>query len=241
MHFHRRAEDRGYADFGWLQSQHSFSFGSYQDPRFMGFSALRVINQDIVAAGKGFPKHGHDNMEIISYVLRGAIHHKDSMGHESTLRAGEVQVMSAGTGVTHSEYNVTQDELEFLQIWIFPNRKDVQPRYQQKALNSPQQWELIANETGDDHVLSIQQDALLYRGRYSGGEKIITPASTKSQRAYWLQIISGQCEYQENGEVILLKAGDGLGIWQNSDIQLHCHVDAEFLWFDLAEEAKIVG
>ena len=172
----RKSEERGHADHGWLNSYHSFSFANYYDPQHMGFKTLRVINEDRVQANQGFGTHSHRDMEIISYVLEGALEHKDSMGTSSIILPGEVQVMSAGTGVTHSEYNHSKtDSVHFLQIWITPNQKGLEPRYEQKMYSAEEKHgnlRLIASQDGRDGSVTIHQDANLYASLLDAGQQV---------------------------------------------------------------------
>src|SRR5271154_4478938 len=166
MHITRKGADRGLADFGWLQSRHTFSFGEFHDPKHMGFGPLRVINEDRVAAGAGFGKHPHRDMEILSWVLSGTLEHKDSLGTGAKIRPGEMQRMSAGTGVTHSEFNASKSEIvHFLQIWILPNRKGIAPGYEQRSFEPSQltnQWCLVASGAPHEGVVHVHQDLNLY-------------------------------------------------------------------------------
>lgn len=223
----RNSEDRGHAGFGWLDTWHTFSFSSYQDPRHMGVSALRVINQDIINARTGFPAHSHDNMEILTYVLRGAVSHRDSMGNEARVPAGEFQLMSAGTGVTHSEYNLDSEPLELLQIWLFPNVENADPRYQQKRFaDDVSGLQLVVSPDGADDSLEIRQDARIYRGQVKSGQDV---AHTLSGRAGYVQVIRG--EITVNGTI--LQDGDGAEIGQETRLEFSAHKDSEFLFFDL--------
>ena len=228
----RRSEDRGVGQHGgWLTSRHSFSFANYYDPQFMGFSVLRVINDDIVAPGAGFPTHGHRDMEIISVVLQGSIEHKDSMGHVSRLRAGEVQRMSAGTGITHSEYNPSADEpLRFLQIWIEPQRQGLTPSYEQRAIakQTQEKLTLLASPTGeDDDAMRLHQDARLYFGRLQSDESLTQRLD--STRKYYLHVIKGDLNVNQQA----VSAGDALAIADESELKLDSTANSEFLWFDL--------
>ncbi|WP_334078642.1 pirin family protein [Microbulbifer sp. M83] len=228
MDYLRRADERGQANFGWLDSRHSFSFGSYFDPRHMGFSVLRVINDDRVRGGRGFGAHGHRDMEIISYVLEGAIEHRDSLGNSFLLPAGEVQRMSAGTGIQHSEFNASPTEsLRFLQIWIEPAVTGIEPGYEQA--NIPQQGPLTALVTPDgrDGSLHIHQDASLYRLRLEPGETV--PLAT-GERCGYLHVIGGSAGAGD----IELRAGDGLGMNIGRERQVSAGESGiEALWFDL--------
>jgi len=228
----RRADERGRADHGWLLSFHTFSFADYYDPDHMGFRALRVINEDRVQAGQGFGAHSHRDMEIISYVLEGALQHKDSMGTSSTIRPGEVQRMSAGTGVTHSEFNASPSELvHFLQIWILPARPGGKPGYEQKAFPESERrgrWRLVASPDGRDGSVTINQDVALYTSLSRAGEKLkyeLAPG-----RHAWLHVARGQVELA--GEK--LTAGDAAAISDAGSVELTGRDDAEVLLFDLA-------
>ena len=200
----RHANDRGTANFGWLDSKHTFSFGHYYDPKHMGFSALRVINDDLVKPGAGFDTHGHRDMEIISYVLEGVIEHKDSEGNVQTLPAGEFQLMSAGNGIYHSEYNGSQSEdLKFLQIWIQPNTVGNKPGYQQKDFGNNAGLTAIATPDGRNGTLHIKQDATLHQLILEPGQRIELPI-IKGRNVYVHQV-TGQLSVDE----VLLDAGDG--------------------------------
>lgn len=229
----RKAEERGVSQLNWLNSQHSFSFGSYRDPRHMGFSDLRVINDDRVIAGAGFGTHGHRDMEIISYVLAGELAHRDSMGTGSVIRPGDVQRMSAGTGVTHSEMNASEtDPVHFLQIWIIPDTQGLAPGYEQKhfALSDRQdQWRLVGSRDGQAGSVTIHQDVSLYTATLSADTKLTYELS--ADRKAWLQVALG--EVVLNGEP--LSAGDGTAITDLSSLELLAVSDkAEVLLFDLA-------
>lgn len=209
----RKAHERGRANFGWLDSRHTFSFGSYYDPQHMGFSELRVINDDIVQPGEGFDTHGHRDMEIISYVLEGSIAHKDSEGNVKILPAGEFQLMSAGSGIYHSEYNASDTSpLRFLQIWIQPSETGGQPGYQQKAFGREPGITPIATPDGQDGTLKIKQDASLSQIILLPGESVpITP-----QRNVFIHQVDGQLSVNDT----ILAPGDGAMITQESDILL---------------------
>ncbi len=227
----RRASERGYADHGWLKSFHSFSFADYHDPAHMGFGPLRVINEDRVAAGMGFGTHGHRDMEIISYVLEGALAHKDSMGNGSAIRPGDVQRMSAGTGVTHSEFNHSQDGVtHFLQIWIQPSATGIKPSYEEKhfdAASKRGQLRLIASPDGRDGSVLIHQDASLFAGLLDGEERA-THALARGRLGY-VHVARGRVTV--NG--IALEAGDAMKLVGPSDIDMGKGQDAEVLVFDL--------
>lgn len=222
----RKSEDRGHAHHGWLDSWHSFSFASYQDPRHMGLSALRVINQDIIKPATGFPQHPHDNMEILTYVLRGAVSHRDSMGSEARVSAGEFQLMSAGTGITHSEYNMGAKDLELLQIWLFPNVRDASPRYQQKRFDDSDGLQLVVSPDGADGSLEIRQDARIHRGRLSGAASLEHDMLGSNA---WVQVISGELRLNDH----ILQAGDGAAATHEPRLAITAHTDTEFLLFDL--------
>lgn len=223
----RRSEERGHAHLGWLDTRHTFSFSSYQDPRFMGVSALRVINQDIVAPGTGFPAHRHDNMEILTYVLRGAVTHRDSMGNEVRVSAGECQLMSAGTGVTHSEYNREREELELLQVWIYPNTHNTEPSYQQKRFPDTETLQLLASPDGAHDSLRIRQKARVWRGRLGEGQEA---RHTMAGKTGWLQQIRGSLALDD---ATTLHDGDGAEIRELPEVALQARSESEFLLFDL--------
>lgn len=229
MAYLRRTEERGSADFGWLQSRHSFSFGRYYDPNHMGFSDLRVINQDVVSPGAGFGTHPHENMEILTYVLDGALKHVDSMGNERVLSAGEFQRMTAGTGVTHSEMNASQSEpVHFLQIWVEPNEKGLTPGYEELSLGAlPSGLTLIAAQDAGEGRLRIHQDTRIYAGKMDTGQTAALDVETG--RRIWLQGITGAVRV--NGQ--LVRPGDGLALEQVEALTIEAQEDAEFLLFDL--------
>ena len=227
----RPAAARGLANFGWLHSQHSFSFGSYYDPQHMGFSDLLVINEDRVRPGRGFDNHGHRDMEIFSYVLDGALEHKDSMGTGSVIRPGDVQMMSAGTGVRHSEFNGSREhEVHFLQIWIVPDRKGVPPRYQQQHFAPEEKrgrLRLIISPDGDEGSLSVHQDVRVFAGLFDGDEaqRFELPA----KRFAYVHVARGALEV--NGQ--RLAAGDAVKLRNVREINLAKGEQAEVLLFDL--------
>ncbi|HET9580153.1 MAG TPA: pirin family protein [Usitatibacter sp.] len=227
----RLGGDRGRARHGWLDSFHSFSFADYHDPAHMGFGPLRVINEDRVEPGMGFGAHGHRDMEIISYVLGGALAHRDSMGNGSVIRPGDVQRMSAGTGVTHSEYNASDRErVHFLQIWIEPDRRGLQPSYEEKNFDAASRrgtLRLIASPDGRDGSVTIHQDACLYAGLFDGAESADF-ALAPGRRAY-VHVVRG--ELQVNGQG--LSAGDALKLTGESRVRLAHGREAEVLLFDL--------
>ena len=228
----RQSEERGKANFGWLDSRHSFSFGDYHDPRHMGFGPLRVINEDWVKPGAGFDTHGHQDMEIVTYVLDGALEHKDSLGTGSVIRPGEVQRMTAGTGIRHSEYNPSKTEpVHLLQIWILPEQGGLTPSYEQKnfpAEDLQGRLRLVASPDGRDGSVHIHQNAAIYAARLGADERIEVPVVPG--RRYWLQIARGAV--QANGAA--LKAGDGAAISEEAKIALaSTEGGTEVLLFDL--------
>lgn len=226
----RLANERGHANHGWLDSYHTFSFANYYDPQHMGVSQLRVINDDTVAPGAGFGTHGHADMEIISYVLAGALEHKDSMGHGSVIRPGDVQRMSAGRGIRHSEFNPsTKEAVKFLQIWIVPNVSGIQPSYEQKdfAAELTGRLRLVASPDGRDGSLTIHQDAFVYAGKPKDGDALSHTLATK--RTAYVHVAKGQLEL--NGT--LMRDGDGATITDEPTITLTGKSNAEVLLFDL--------
>ncbi len=229
----RKSDDRFKADFGWLKARHSFSFGHFLDPAHMGFRALRVINEDRIAAGGGFPTHGHRDMEIITYVLDGALEHRDNMGNGAVIRPGEVQVMSAGTGVEHSEFNHASQETHLLQIWILPDKAGHRPRYDQRRFEPAElqdRLRLVVSPDGRDDSLWIHQDALLYAGRLRPGAEVTHRFGER--RHGWVQVTRGAVAV--DGEP--LKAGDGLAISELDAVTIAGIGEAptELLLFDLA-------
>lgn len=227
----RRADERGRSQHGWLDSRHSFSFADYYDPEHMGISVLRVINEDRVAPGAGFATHSHRDMEIISYVLEGILEHKDSMGNGSVIRPGEVQRMSAGTGVTHSEYNASKtDPLHFLQIWILPKASGITPSYEQKRFAEPEgegPWCLLAAPDGRNGSLAIHQDVLMYVARSSKGEAASYSLAT-GRKAY-MHVARGEVSLDKTA----LVAGDGVAIIEEEALSFSADSKAEVLLFDL--------
>lgn len=228
----RKASERGPTKAGWLNSMHTFSFGHYYDPSHMGYGSLRVINDDRVAAGAGFDTHSHNNMEIISYVLEGELAHKDSMGTGSVIRPDDVQLMSAGTGVAHSEFNNSEsDEVHFLQIWIIPNQANAAPAYQQKTFDERElrnQFRVVVSPDGDKGSLRIRQDARLLAGRFDAAAE--TTLELKPDRKYWVQFARGDAEL--NGEKA--STGDGFAIERERALQLKSLTASEVLLFELA-------
>ena len=229
----RPAQDRGTANFGWLDSRHTFSFGEYHDSNHMGFADLRVINEDKVTSGQGFATHGHQDMEIISYVLEGALEHKDSIGTGSVIRPGEVQRMSAGTGIRHSEHNASKTEsVHFLQIWILPEQKGIEPGYEQKNFPIAEKQgklRLLGSRDGRDGSITIHQDVNLYATALSDGESV--DYAFAPGRVAWLQVARGTVQLNDQ----ILTAGDGAAIAQESLITLQGSAqDAEVLLLDMA-------
>jgi quercetin 2,3-dioxygenase len=228
----RPAQARGNANFGWLDSKHTFSFGSYYDPQHMGFSSLRVINEDKVEPSKGFGTHPHRDMEIITYVLEGVLEHKDSIGNGSIIRPGDVQRMSAGTGIAHSEFNASHTHpVHLLQIWILPDKTGIQPSYEQKhfAVEEKQgKLRLVASGDGKDNSVIIHQDANLYVAALNNGDRV--NHRTNQNRSLWLQIARGSIEVNDR----LLSAGDGAAITQETNLDIAATTDnTEILLFDL--------
>ena len=227
----RKSNERGGANHGWLQTQHTFSFADYYDPGFMGFRDLRVINEDHIAPAQGFPTHGHRDMEIITYVINGELSHRDSMGNGETIRPHEVQRMTAGTGVLHSEYSSPTDKTHLLQIWILPEKQNLQPGYEQKYF-APEEKQgklrLVASRGGDDGSVTINQDVSLYASVFSKGDS--DEHELGEGRHAWIQVISGSLDV--NGTT--LEKGDGAAISEERLLQLKATADnTEFLLFDL--------
>jgi hypothetical protein len=228
----RRAAERGHFDHGWLDTYHTFSFGDYYDPAHLGFRSLRVINDDRVQPGQGFGKHGHRDMEIVTYVLEGTLQHKDSLGNGSIIRAGELQRMTAGTGVRHSEFNPSDNEAVHLyQIWLLPERKGLKPSYQELALDEAQKrgrFRLVASPDGADGSMTIHQDARLYLASLLPSEGVAH--EIERGRAAWLQVLRGSVNVLANE----LSAGDGAAVTDESAISVQAAVPSEVLLFDLA-------
>ncbi len=226
----RRANERGHAEHGWLDTYHTFSFADYYDPEWMGFRTLRVINDDLVMPGMGFGTHPHRDMEIITYVLSGALQHKDSMGNGRIIRPGEVQYMAAGTGIQHSEFNPSNDEaVHLLQIWILPERKGLKPRYAEKSLaDVPKgRFNLVVSKTGRDGSLAINQDANLYVAKLETGNE--ASHELKPARHAWVHVAEG--EVKLNGDT--LKAGDAAAFSDESRVRLAASKPSQVLLFDL--------
>ncbi len=228
----RSARDRGHSELGWLDSRHTFSFGEYYDAAHMGFRSLRVINDDRVAAGRGFGTHPHKDMEILSYVLEGALEHKDSMGNGSTIRPGDVQRMTAGTGVLHSEANASKtDKVHFLQIWIMPSRARLEPGYEQKAFafdETKGKLSLVASSDGREGSVTVHQDVAIHAGRFAAGDRAAVALAPK--RAAWVHVARGAITL--NG--IALGEGDGAQVEDETSLALAATAPSEVLVFDLA-------
>ena len=230
----RSAQTRGHADHGWLESYHSFSFANYHDPKHMNFGPLRVINEDRVQAGKGFGMHGHRDMEIISYVLAGSLEHKDSMGNGAVIKRGDIQIMSAGTGVRHSEYNPSPtDPVHFVQIWLLPDREGHAPRYDQKHFSDQDKsgtLRLIASPDGRDGSGKIHQDACLYAALLKTNEAL--DYAVEPNRKIWIQVLAGALSVNSH----TLQTGDGLAADHESALHIaSAHDNTEILVFDLPQ------
>jgi redox-sensitive bicupin YhaK (pirin superfamily) len=228
----RLAADRGRADHGWLDSRHTFSFADYHDPRYMGFGTLRVINEDRVQGGGGFGTHGHRDMEIISYVLEGALEHKDSMGNGSVIRPGDVQRMTAGTGVQHSEFNHSKSDLvHFLQIWILPERRNLPPGYEERRFSDAEKRDrlrLVASRDGREGSVTVHQNIEIYAALLGAGRDVVHV--TERTRKQWLQIARGQVAVDGT----TLQAGDGAAFAYDEKITIRAAADSEILLFDMA-------
>ncbi len=226
----RPSEERGHVNHGWLDTFHTFSFARYYDPQHMGFGSLRVINEDTIAPSGGFGMHPHEDMEILTYVLEGALEHRDSTGHGSVIHAGDTQRMSAGTGVMHSEYNASDEApLHLLQIWILPEQSGLEPGYQERpASGSDETLELLASRDGRDGSLLIHQDCELWLARLKAGGQMETPIG--EGRLAWVQVMRGDVTVNGHG----LSAGDGAGISEESALRFASDAGAEILLFDLA-------
>ena len=223
----RPSVERGHVDFGWLKSAHSFSFGEYYDPAHQGYRALRVINDDTLFGDNGFPTHPHHDFEIITYMVKGALRHRDTMGNTALISAGEVQVMTTGTGVAHSEWNEA-DETRLLQIWLRPDRKGHTPRYDQKDFGKAQGLTLLVSGDGADGSLQIHQDAKLYRLTLDADKPVELPAN--ANRGYWVQVVDGDLTVNDQ----TLTRGDGLALEKVEALKFITSTTAEVLIFDLA-------
>jgi redox-sensitive bicupin YhaK (pirin superfamily) len=228
----RKAEERGHFDFGWLNTYHSFSFGEYYDPKHTQFRTLRVINEDFVQPGRGFPRHGHRDMEIVTYILEGALEHRDSMGTGSIIRRGDAQRMSAGSGVTHSEANPSQTEpVHLLQIWILPDEHGSEPEYEEKKFSDDEKrnrLRLIVSPEGNDGSVKIHQNAKIYASLLDEGRTV--DHTLENGRSAWIQVAAGAVTLND----IDLKQGDGAAVSQESTIRIMAREPAEVLLFDLA-------
>lgn len=227
----RKSQDRGHVDHGWLDTYHTFSFASYFDPKHMKFSALRVLNEDRVQGGKGFDTHPHENMEIITYIIDGELEHRDSMGNGSVIRPGELQRMTAGSGVTHSEFNPSGETTHLLQIWIYPDTLDLTPDYEQRAfpqLKEANTLTLLASKDGRDGSLTIHQEVDILGGRLQADRNL--EYAPGQERKVWIQILKGGVEIND----IPLSEGDGAGIHDEAMLFLKATQDTEFLLFNLA-------
>ena len=228
MIYVRKAEDRGHANHGWLDSWHTFSFADYYDPNFMGFSALRVINEDVIDAGQGFGTHPHKDMEILTYVLSGTVEHQDSMGNKEQIQAGEFQIMSAGTGVRHSEYNANEDRpLHLHQIWIIPDQVGLEPRYEQRMFDAPQGRQLVLSPDARDGSLKVFQDMTLSRWALNKGEQGECPIA--AGRRVWIQVVRGKVSV--NGQTAGIS--DAFAVWDESALTIQADEESEILLFDL--------
>lgn len=227
----RKSNDRGHVDHGWLKTYHTFSFASYFDPNHTKFRSLRVINEDWIAPEKGFGTHPHENMEIITYIISGELEHKDSMGNGSIIRRGELQRMTAGTGITHSEFNPSKEETHLLQIWIYPERSDLQPDYEQRDfsdLRKPNEFILLASQCGKKDSLTVHQDIELFGAELASGQTL--EKTIGFGRHIWIQVISGELTANKTA----LKQGDGAALEEEDMIAVTAKTDCEFLLFDLA-------
>jgi redox-sensitive bicupin YhaK (pirin superfamily) len=228
----RKAEKRGKTQLGWLDSRHTFSFGDYRDPEYMGFRALRVINDDIVTPGQGFGTHPHSDMEIVTYVLEGALEHRDSMGHGSVIPAGGVQYMSAGSGVTHSEFNPSKtDPVHLLQIWIFPNARGLEPKYEERPFPDGTDvpgWHVLLSGDGERGSIIVRQDIRLYTAAMQPDEELVHPFA--ADRYVWVHLATG--ELTMNGQT--LRAGDGSAVHEEEMLTFKAIVPSKVLLFDLA-------
>lgn len=231
MYYLRKASDRGHIDHGWLDTYHTFSFGDYYDPKHMGFRALRVINEDTVAGGIGFPMHGHRDMEIVTYVTEGALQHEDTLGTHSVIEPGELQRMSAGSGLKHSEMNADEKKpVHLLQIWLMTEKEGIPPSYDQVSFKKKigkEKFFLIGSKQGGEDAVSINQDVKIYRGQYSLGEGM--SFDIPENRHAWIQVVKGDLKVNDQS----LSQGDGLGISDIAKLEIKSLKDSEFLLFDL--------
>ncbi len=230
----RKSQDRGHFNFGWLDTYHSFSFGDYHDSKHMGFRTLRVINEDVIEPGQGFPRHGHRDMEIITYILEGELEHRDSLGNIGKIQTGEFQTMTAGTGIRHSEYNASQKQpCHLLQIWVLPEQKNLAPSYAQKKIEQKESMQLVVmpisliESKAQKQNLTLNQDVKLYLGRMTKSEKQSLVLS--ANRYAWVQMIRGSLLINGNQ----VEPGDGAAISSESQLLFECIAPCEFLVFDL--------
>lgn len=228
-----KANTRGHADHGWLNSYHTFSFANYHNPERIHFGALRVLNDDTVAAGKGFGKHPHDNMEIISIPLEGDLEHADSMGNKTVIRKGDIQAMSAGAGVAHSEYNANTDKpVKFLQIWVFPDRKNIQPQYSQITLNAGDRknklQQIVSPRSNGNDGVTVQQNAWFSLGDIDQGKQLSYNIKRKENGVY-VFVLKGEVTIEDHK----LNTRDGLGVWETDSITVEAGTDAEILLMDV--------
>lgn len=227
----RRSDERGRAEHGWLDTRHTFSFADYHDPAHMGYSVLRVINEDRIAPAAGFPTHAHRDMEILTYVIEGALEHKDSLGHGSVIRPSEVQRMSAGSGISHSEYNASVAQpVHLLQIWILPERRGLEPGYEQRRFEPGDRrgrLQLLASRNGDADSVTLHQDAAVYVTHLASGESV--RHTFASGRRAWVQLVHGRVRV----DGILLETGDGAAVASVAELALVAEAEAEVLLFDL--------
>lgn len=228
MIYLRQAHQRGHANHGWLDSWHTFSFASYHDANFMGFSALRVINEDVIDAGQGFGTHPHKDMEILTYVLKGTVEHQDSMGNKEQILAGEFQIMSAGTGIKHSEYNASQTEpLHLYQIWIIPETNGITPRYEQRRFDAPNGRQLVLSPDAREGSLKVYQDMELSRWALENHEQAVY--SIAPGRRVWIQVVKG--DVVVNGTQA--KTSDAIAVWDEQVLAIEANEASEILLFDL--------
>lgn len=228
MIYVRKSNDRGFASHGWLKSWHTFSFANYYDEKFMGVSVLRVINEDIIDAGSGFPTHPHQDMEILTYILEGTVEHEDSMGNKDQIHAGEFQIMSAGTGIRHSEYNPNPDKpLHLYQIWIIPDKKGIKPRYEQKTFDVKEGKQLVLSPDERDGSLKVHQDMKLWRWAFKSGQS--ANSEITGSRKVWIQVVKGSLKIND----VAIGTSDGVAIWDEDKFTITAETDSEILLFDM--------
>lgn len=226
----RKSNERGHFNFGWLDTYHTFSFGSYFDPKWMGFKKLRVINEDYIDEGKGFDTHPHRDMEILTFILEGAIEHRDTMGHHTIIKPGEIQMMSAGTGLMHSEFNPHSDQkTRMLQIWIEPDKLGIKPRYDQfEYENEKNKMNRIADSEGGNKVAKVNQDLKLDYGNFEKGQE--HSISLDKERSYWLHVVDGSMTIEDSR----LTSGDAIALSEEESLSFRAEEDSQFLLFNLA-------